>query len=53
MAFRPKQIIATAVGLGRRAVSLGRKPSGPPSTVGAAKPGEPRGPKSATAPTRR
>jgi hypothetical protein len=53
MAFRPKQIIATAVGLGRRAVSLAKKPSGPPSTVGAAKPGESRGPKSGTAPTRR
>ena len=49
MAFKPKQIIATAVGLGRRAVSLAKKPSGPPSTVGAAKPGAPRGPKSGTA----
>jgi hypothetical protein len=49
MALRPKQIIATALGFGRRAVSLAKKPSGAPSTVGAAKPGEPRGPKSGTA----
>jgi hypothetical protein len=45
MAFSPKHLI-------RRAIALVRKPappSGSPSTVGAAKPGEPRGPKASTA----
>jgi hypothetical protein len=57
MALKPKSIIETALELGRQAAGLtsrlraneATKPSGAPSTVGAAKPGEPRGPKSATA----
>jgi hypothetical protein len=82
MAIKPKQIIETAVGLGRFAISRGAglaerlrsrevhsapttpgtpaaeatprprrraAPSGSPSTVGAPKPGEPGGHKSATA----
>src|SRR5215218_2233542 len=82
MAIKPKQIIETAVELGRGAVTRGtelagrlrsderdprpttpatpaaestpgtarrRAPSGSPSTVGAAKPGEAQGHKSATA----
>lgn len=85
MAIKPKQILNSAVGLPKAAVSAvarrlrsgdaetdrppstpgtpaaktvpkakGKakakpKPSGSPSTVGAAKPGKPRGPKSATA----
>ena len=65
MALKPKSIIETAVELGRGAVTRGAglasrwrageatKPSGAPSTVGAAKPGEPRGPKSATAATKK
>ena len=59
MAIKPKQILETAVDVGKTAVGAaerrirGRKsdgPSGAPSTVGAAKPGASRGPKSATAP---
>ena len=59
MAIKPKQIIDTALGVGRTAVEAaerrirGRKsdgPSGAPSTVGAAKPGTAGGPKSSTAP---
>jgi hypothetical protein len=58
MAITPKKIIGTAVDLGRGAVSALRKPqaqerprpSGSPSTVGAPKPGQPGGVKSATAP---
>jgi hypothetical protein len=59
MAIKPKEILETAVGVGKSAVGAaerrlrGRKsdgPSGAPSTVGAAKPGASRGPKSATAP---
>ena len=77
MAITPKQILDTAVAVGREAVNKGvelagklrsderaerpttpaqpvrratPKPSGSPTTVGAAKPGKPRGPKSATAP---
>ena len=62
MALKSKNIIETAVELGRGAVTRGtelvsrwrdvpatRSTSGSPSTVGARKPGEPRGPKSATA----
>jgi hypothetical protein len=55
-----KDIIEGAVDVGKSAVTRGREvaerrlrgdkqPSGPPSTVGAAKPGETGGPKSATA----
>jgi hypothetical protein len=59
MAIKPKEILETAVDVGKSAVGAaerrlrGRKsdgPSGAPSTVGAAKPGTARGPKSATAP---
>jgi hypothetical protein len=59
MAIKPKQILETAVDVGKTAVGAaerrlrGRKsdgPSGAPSTVGAAKPGAASGPKSATAP---
>jgi hypothetical protein len=59
MAIKPKEILETAVDVGKTAVGAaerrlrGRKsdgPSGAPSTVGAAKPGAARGPKSATAP---
>ena len=59
MAIKPKEILETAVDVGKSAVGAaerrlrGRKsdgPSGAPSTVGAAKPGASRGPKSATAP---
>jgi hypothetical protein len=62
MAITPKQILDTAVGAGKAALSAaGRRlrshesetTSGSPSTVGAAKPGKPRGPKSATASTTR
>jgi hypothetical protein len=58
MAIKAKQIIDTAVDVGKSAVSVaerrirGRKsdtPSGGPSTVGAAEPGNAGGPKSATA----
>lgn len=61
MAITPKQIIETAVDLGRGVVSRSAgvlrrekavvrpRPSGSPSTVGAPKPGQPRGHKSATA----
>jgi hypothetical protein len=58
MAIKPKEILETAVDVGKTAVGAaerrlrGRKsdgPSGAPSTVGAAKPGAARGPKSATA----
>ena len=66
MAIKPKQIIDTAVDVGKTAVTRGveaaeqrlrgRKksagPSGSPSTVGAAKPGAAGGHKSATASTR-
>jgi hypothetical protein len=57
MAIKPKQIIDTAVDVGRTAVEVaerrlrGRKsdgPSGAPSTVGASKPGAAGAPKSAT-----
>ena len=59
MAIKPKEILETAVDVGKSAVGAaerrlrGRKsdgPSGAPSTVGAAKPGASRAPKSATAP---
>jgi hypothetical protein len=62
MAIKPKQILDTAVDVGKSAVGAaerrlrGRKsdgPSGAPSTVGAAKPGASGGPKSATAPKRK
>jgi hypothetical protein len=58
MAIKPKEILDTAVDAGKTAVGAaerrlrGRKsdgPSGAPSTVGAARPGASRGPKSATA----
>jgi hypothetical protein len=56
MAIKPKQILDTAVDVGKAAVSAAERrlrgsesTSGEPSTVGAAKPGKPRGPKSATA----
>jgi hypothetical protein len=62
MAIKAKQIIDTAVDVGKTAVEAaerrirGRKsdstPSGAPSTVGAAKPGKAGSPKSATASTR-
>jgi hypothetical protein len=61
MAIKPKEILDTAVDVGKTAVGAaerrlrGRKsdgPSGAPSTVGASKPGATRGPKSATASTR-
>jgi hypothetical protein len=61
-----KDIIDTAVDAGKTAVTRGREvaerrlrgdnddkdPSGSPSSVGAARPGEARGPKSATSSTR-
>ena len=59
MAIKPKEILETAVDVGKTVVGAadrrlrGHKsdgPSGAPSTVGAAKPGAARGPKSATAP---
>jgi hypothetical protein len=59
MAIKPKQILDTAVGVGKTAVGAaerrlrGRKSDGPsaaPSTVGAAKPGAAGAPKSGTAP---
>jgi hypothetical protein len=58
MAITPKSIIGAAVDLGPGAANLLRKPravvrsgpSGSPTTVGAPKPGQPRGVKSATAP---
>jgi hypothetical protein len=62
MAIKPKQILDTAVGVGKSAVSAAERrlrggeretTSGSPATVGAAKPGKPRGPKSATASTTR
>jgi hypothetical protein len=62
MAIKPKQILDTAVDVGKSAVGAaerrirGRKsdgPSGAPSTVGAAKPGTAGGPKSSTAPKRK
>jgi hypothetical protein len=53
MAINPKQILDTAVGLGQSAVRRLRGDnsgqSGAPSTVGAARPGQAGGPKSATA----
>jgi hypothetical protein len=61
MALKPKSIIETAVELGRNAITRGteltgrwrnasaHRPSGSPSTVGAPKPGAPRGHKSSTA----
>jgi hypothetical protein len=57
MAIKPKQILDTALDVGKSAVDMaerrirGRKsdgPSGAPSTVGAAKPGTAGGPKSST-----
>lgn len=62
MAIKPKQILDTAVDVGKSAVGAaerrirGRKsdgPSGAPSTVGAARPGTAGGPKSSTAPKRK
>ncbi len=62
MAIKPKQILDTAVDLGKSAVSVAEKrlrggdeptTSGSPTTVGAPKPGAPRGHKSATAATGR
>jgi hypothetical protein len=64
MAITPKDVLGSVVGIGRGAVSAGvglvgrlrgRKggTSGGPDTVGAAKPGAARGPKSGTAPTQR
>ena len=59
MAIKPRQIIDTAVGVGKTAVGAAERrlrgrtsdgPSGAPSTVGAAKPGAAGGPKSGTAP---
>jgi hypothetical protein len=61
MAIKPKEILETAVDVGKSAVGAaerrlrGRKsdgPSGAPSTVGASKPGATGGPKSATASAR-
>ena len=61
MAIKPKEILDTALDAGKSAVGAaerrirGRRsdgPSGAPSTVGAAKPGSARGPKSSTASTR-
>jgi hypothetical protein len=58
MAIKPKEILETAVNVGKSAVGAaerrlrGRKsdgPSGAPSTVGASKPGAAGGPKSGTA----
>jgi hypothetical protein len=60
MAIKPKEILETAVNVGKTAVGAvdrrlrGSKsdgPSGAPSTVGATKPGASGGPKSATAST--
>jgi hypothetical protein len=57
MAIKPKQILDTAVDVGKTAVSAAERrirgrtsagPSGAPSTVGAAKPGTAGGPKSST-----
>jgi hypothetical protein len=62
MAIKPKQILDTAVDVGKSAVGAaerrlrGRRsdgPSGAPSTVGAAKPGAAGAPKSSTAPKRK
>jgi hypothetical protein len=62
MAIKPKQILDTAVDVGKSAVGAaerrirGRRsdgPSGAPSTVGAAKPGTAGAPKSSTAPKRK
>jgi hypothetical protein len=62
MAIKPKQILDTAVDVGKSAVGAaerrirGRRsvgPSGAPSTVGATKPGTAGGPKSSTAPKRK
>jgi hypothetical protein len=61
MGFKPKQILDTALGLGKTAVSEAERrlrgrgsatapTSGAPTTVGAAEPGKPGAPKSATAP---
>jgi hypothetical protein len=53
MGMTPKRIIDGLAGVLRREKAGERpRPSGSPSTVGAPKPGEPRGHKSATAPTR-
>ena len=61
MAIKAKQILDTAVDVGKSAVSAAERrirgrtstgPSGAPSTVGAAKPGTSGSPKSSTASTR-
>ena len=61
MAIKPKEILETAVNVGKTAVGAVERrlrggksdgPSGAPSTVGASKPGAAGGPKSATASTR-
>lgn len=62
MAIKPKQILDTALDVGKTAVGAAERrirgrtsdgPSGAPSTVGAAKPGTAGGPKSSTAPKRK
>jgi hypothetical protein len=62
MAIKPKQILDTALDVGKTAVGAAERrirgrtsdgPSGAPSTVGASKPGTAGGPKSATAPKRK
>ena len=62
MAIKPKQILDTALDVGKTAVGAAERrirgrssdgPSGAPSTVGASKPGAARGPKSSTAPKRK
>ena len=62
MAIKPKQILDTALDVGKTAVGAAERrirgrtsdgPSGAPSTVGASKPGTAGGPKSSTAPKRK
>ena len=62
MAIKPKQILDTALDVGKTAVGAAERrirgrtsdgPSGAPSTVGASRPGTAGGPKSSTAPKRK
>ena len=62
MAIKPKQILDTALDVGKTAVGAAERrirgrtsdgPSGAPSTVGASKPGTAGAPKSSTAPKRK
>ena len=62
MAIKPKQILDTALDVGKTVVGAAERrirgrtsdgPSGAPSTVGASKPGTAGGPNSSTAPKRK